>query len=214
MLHPHPYTIMTMPRILSTVLLVSVLAFTPFSSHAQLGVAAGLNFASIDDIDVAGGRGNFDSATGYHIGAFYDLGLGPAGLRLGLFYRDMGDVDVSLAGLRESFDVSMIDIPVDFRFNVLATPVIRPYILAGPVFSFASTDNDDFDDALTDVQVGGNVGLGLSVNIGVARLFPELRYSVGLSRFLEDDAAVRGVRFTADDTQRQNSVMLRLGILF
>ncbi len=201
-------------RYVPSLLLLATLALAPMGAYAQLGVAAGLNFASIDDIDVAGGRGNFDNATGYHIGAFYDLGLGPAGLRLGLFYRDMGEVDVSLAGLRESFDVSMIDIPVDFRFNIMATPVIRPYILAGPVFSFASTDDDDFEDALKDVQVAGNVGLGLSVNLGVARLFPELRYSIGLSRFMEDDATVRGIRFNADDTQRLNSVMLRLGILF
>lgn len=205
---------MNTQRYLSTFLLLAVLTLAPSRAHAQLGVAAGLNFASIDDIEVSGGQGNFDNATGYHVGAFYDLGLGPAGLRIGLFYRDMGDVDVTLAGLRESFDVTMIDIPVDVRFNVLPTPVISPYILAGPVFSFASTDNDDFDNALTDVQVAGNVGLGLSLNLGVVRLFPELRYGVGLSRFMEDDATVRGIQFTANDTQRMNNVMLRLNVLF
>jgi len=205
---------MTYHRFFLPLFLTATLAMLPAGAHAQLGVAAGLNFASIDDIDVSGGRGNFDSATGYHVGAFYDLGLGPAALRLGLFYRDMGDVDVSLAGIREAFDVTLIDIPFDLRFDVMATPVVRPYILVGPVFSFASSDNDDFDSALKDVQVAGNVGVGLSINAGVAHLFPEIRYSVGLSRFMDDDATVRGVRFSADDTQRQNSVMLRLGLRF
>lgn len=188
--------------------------FLVVPAQAQLGVAAGLNFESMDDIETGSTRATFDNATGYHVGIFYDLGLGPAGLRLGLFYRDIGEVDVAFSGIQDTFSATMIDIPIDFRFNLTATPVIRPYVMAGPVFSFQSTDNADYEDALKDVSVAGNVGVGLALNLGGIKLSPEFRYAVGISRFMEEDVTIRGVAFTASDVQRLNSIMLRVGLTF
>lgn len=183
-------------------------------ARAQLGVAAGLNFESVDDIETNSANATFDNATGYHVGVFYDLGLGPAGLRLGLFYRDIGDVDVSFGGLSDAFSATMIDIPVDVRFNLTATPVIRPYVMAGPVFSWASTDDSDYEDALNDVSVAGNVGVGLALDLGGIKLTPEFRYAVGISRFMKEEVNIRGVSFSSGDVQRLNTVMLRVGVSF
>jgi hypothetical protein len=194
-------------------LLVST-AVLALPASAQLGVAAGLNFESVDDIETNNANATFDNATGYHVGVFYDLGVGPAGLRLGLFYRDIGEVDVSFGGIRDAFSATMIDIPVDVRFNLTTTPVIRPYIMAGPVFSWASTDDSDYEDALNDVSVAGNVGVGLALDLGGLTLTPEFRYAVGISRFMKEEVNIRGVSFSSGDVQRLNTVMLRVGVTF
>ncbi len=195
------------------VLLVATVVLA-LPARAQLGVAAGLNFESVDDIETSSANATFDNATGYHVGVFYDLGLGPAGLRLGLFYRDIGDVDVSFGGISDAFSATMIDIPVDVRFNLTATPVIRPYVMAGPVFSWASTDDSDYEDALNDVSVAGNVGVGLALDLGGIKLTPEFRYAVGISRFMKEEVNIRGVSFSSGDVQRLNTVMLRVGVSF
>jgi hypothetical protein len=201
--------------VLTLILLLVGLASAP-AANAQLGVAAGLNFESFDDLDFGSSSATFDNATGYHAGVFYDLGLGLASVRLGVFYRDIGNVAVTVAGGGNEylFDLNMIDVPVDLRFNLTATPAVRPYILAGPVFSFPNSGDDTFGDELETVSVSGAVGAGVQIGLGALTLYPEVRYGVGISRFMNDSFDIGGTTFTSDNTQRLNSVMLRLGIGF
>ncbi len=194
-------------------LIFAALVALPSQSFAQLGVAAGLNFDEFSDIS-GSRKATFDNASGYHVGVFYDLSLAAVGLRIGAFYRDVGDVDVSLEGVDDAFALNMIDVPVDIRFNFTSTPILKPYLLAGPVFSFPSSDDDDYQDALEDVSISGNVGAGLAFNLGSIRFYPEVRYAIGVSRFMKDSFSIGAVDFETDEVQRQNSVMLRLGIGF
>ena len=103
--------------------LVALLAATPAS--AQLGITAGLNFDSIDDIDASAqdARGTFDRASGYHAGIFYDLGAGPISVRSALVYRDLGTIDLEIDAAGGTVDDN-----VDIEFNepgkvVLPLPV-------------------------------------------------------------------------------------------
>lgn len=185
------------------------------SSHsvAQFGIAAGMNFETMSDI--SGSReATFENVTGYHAGMFYDFGLGAVGLKVGAYLRDLSNVEMNRSGFIDSFDIVLIDVPVDLRFNLTATPVIRPYILAGPVFSFPSSTNEEYDKALEKVNVSGNVGGGFAIDIAGVTLFPEIRYVIGVTRFLKDKFEIGGFEFDANEAQRQNSVMLRLGIGF
>ena len=205
-LKPH-----TMKRILAAMLLI--LIWSPNVSFAQLGVAAGLNFDSMSDI--SGNRqATFDNATGYHVGLFYNLGMGPVGMRVGAFYRDISGMEMDRAGVIDSFDLTLIDVPIDLRFNLTATPVVRPYLLAGQVLSFPSSSDAEYDNALEKVSVAGNVGGGLALSLGGVTLFPEIRYVIGVSRFMKDKFEIGGFEFDSNEAQRQNSVMLRLGIGF
>ena len=189
------------------------LGFTPLSAHAQLGVAAGLNFDELSDI--SGNReATFNNSTGYHFGVFFDTDSRPLALRIGAYYRDLGDVDVSLGELTDVFDLSMLDVAVDVRMTVLPTPVISPFISAGPVLSFPSSSNDAYKQSMESKTLSGNVGAGLMISLGGLTLTPELRYAVGISRLLKDDFSIRGVEISTDELQRQNSVMLRLGLTF
>ena len=196
---------------------VSTVAIKP--AHAQLGVAIGLNFDSISDIDTGDREATFDNATGYHLGIFYDLSAGPLAIRPGLFYRQVQNVKVDIleAGSRitESFDLNLIEVPVDLRLR-MALPLLKPYVLAGPVFGFSSTGDDDFKDALQELTVAANIGIGVEVSLPgfTPVLYPELRYSFGVSRFMKEELSIGDFTFEADDAQRLNTFMLRLGIRF
>lgn len=185
----------------------------PGQARAQLGVAAGLNFDQLSD--VSGSRSaTFENSTGYHFGLFFDTDSRPLALRLGAYYRDMGDVDIDLGGLGDTFDLALLDVAVDVRLTVLPTPIIHPFISAGPIISFPTSDNDEYNDAMQSTTLSGNIGGGVAISLGGLTLTPELRYNVGVSRFFKDEFTVRGVEITTDELQRQNSVMLRLGLIF
>ncbi|MDA0378904.1 MAG: outer membrane beta-barrel protein [Bacteroidetes bacterium] len=201
-----------MKRFLPILLLLASL-LVPATAQAQLGVAAGLNFDELSDI--SGSRqATFDNSTGYHFGVFFDTDSRPLALRIGAYYRDMGDVDVRLGDLGDSFDLAMLDVAVDVRMTVLPTPVISPFISAGPVLSFPDSNNEEYKQSMESKTLSGNVGAGLTISLGGMTLVPELRYAVGISRLLKDDFTIRGVEISTDELQRQNSVMLRLGLIF
>jgi len=189
-----------------------MLVFMPQRADAQLGVAAGLNFESLTDI--SGSRSaTYDNASGYHFGVFFDTDSSPLALRLGAYYRDMGEVELDLGEFGQAFDLSLLDVALDVRFAVLPLPLVKAFFSAGPVVSFPSSSNDEYKESLQSTTVSGNVGGGLAISLGGLTLIPELRYSIGVSRFMKDEFSIRGIEFVTDDVQRSNSVMLRLGIV-
>ncbi len=198
-------------RTVSIPLMLAVLALgLSVPAHAQISIAGGLNFENFNDIDAGNARATFESASGYHVGLNINVGAGPISIRPGVYYRDLGDVDVEFGNLRGSFDLNMIEVPVDLRLKLGAAPVVTPYILGGPVFSFPTSGDDDFDESLEDLNISAALGAGLEVR----KLFFELRYGFGVSRFIKDDATLLGRTLNAEDESRLNSVMLRIGINF
>jgi hypothetical protein len=206
-----------------------VLLFAAFSfavalpAGAQFGIAAGLNFDSIDDINLEAddGRSTFDQATGYHAGVFYDLGVGPLGVRIGLFYRDLGTIDVEGVAEPVEVNLSMIEAGVDLRYTILAVPKASPYLLVGPVVSLPRSDSEgggafekSYDDALESLMVSGVVGAGVSLNLGTIAVMPEIRYAVGLSGLTGKEFEIGGITYRIEKTQKVKSVQLRLGIRF
>ena len=201
------------------VLLTSLLAAP---AQAQLGVLAGLNFDDLSDIEIEDREGTVDNATGYHIGLFYDLAAGPVGLRPSLIYRQINSIDYegvddALEGFASEFDVNLIEVALDARLRT-TLPLVSPYVLAGPVVGFASSDNELFDENLNNLTLAANIGAGVDVSLpGMSlTLSPELRYSFGITGlvdefdFLEDE----GITITGQDEQKLNAFMLRLGVTF
>ena len=196
-------------------LLLSVPALQP--AFAQLGVAAGLNFNQLSDIETDSRDVTLDNATGWHVELWFDLPLGPIALRPGVRYMDAGSI---YDGLREDigsvdgedFDVSLIEVPIDLRFR-MGIPIISPYVALGPVLRFPAGASERIEDNLNDFSVGGSAGLGLEIGLGGLRLYPEIKYSFGISNFT-DGFEIGDVEFMADEGQRLNNVLLRLGIGF
>lgn len=191
---------------------------TGLPAYGQLGVAAGLNFDNIGDIDTGSQEATFENASGYHVGVFYDLAVGPVAVRPGVFYRRVQDVKVDIPNAddpTQSFDLSLIEVPLDLRLR-LALPFVQPYLLAGPVIGFASTSEDDFEDALEELTVSADIGIGVELNLPgfTPTLFPEIRYAFGVSRFMKEDLTIGDTTLEPENSQRLNTFMLRLGITF
>lgn len=139
------------------------------TARAQLGIAGGLNFETIGDVKTTAATGTFDNATGYHIGIFYDLNTAFIAVRPGVFIRDVGEVAFRLKQAGEKVNLSFIEIPVDVRVPLLAAPLVKPYLLAGPVLSFPRSSDKEFDSSLEDLSVSATIGAGVQVAISGRR---------------------------------------------
>jgi hypothetical protein len=192
----------------------------PQTAHGQFSVAGGLNFSQLSGIE-SNAAGTFENATGWHVGVAYELGLGPLALEPGIYYNQSGSFDLGNvpSNVPNSFDVTLVEVPVDAELRFLPTPIITPYVLAGPVFRFAQAQDDYFDDAVQGLTVAGNVGLGAKVSIPIVGIAvkPEFRYGFDLSnvaRFGDfedpDNALPEGVTTNAP----LNAFMLRVNVQF
>lgn len=202
---------MTIRRYALPVVTALALVFlTALPARAQLGVAAGLNYNNLKDID-AGGLTK-DNSTGFHFGAFLNLGSETFSVRPGVFYHRIGTYD--LPG-EEELTLSAVEVPLDFRLSFAPEGLIDAYLLGGPVVTFPRCKN--FDQAVEDWQLTADIGAGLDLDVpglGIG-LQPELRYSLGVTDYFQDDFTVGGVTVMPDDSERRVSkFMLRLNVIF
>ena len=187
-------------------------------AQAQFGIAAGANFDSVSDIQDTGSAQDVqNTSTGYHIGAVYDLSLGPVSLRPGLFYRKIGSYDFSGVPNSEvgDLDITAFEVPVDIRVTVLPFPLVSPYVVGGPNVFLPQSSEEDFDDDFEDVSFTFNIGVGADVSlpgVGVT-LQPEFRYEFGASDYIDDDFEVAGSDFSPSEREL-SAYALRLNVLF
>lgn len=204
----------TREQLLTALVAAVVFAFSVASVQAQgLGVSAGLNFNSLSDIDTGDRQATFDNSQGWHVAVWFDLPLGPLAVRPGLRYMDAGTVFEGVReggiGLGDDVNVRLIEIPIDLRVR-LGVPIITPYVLAGPVLRFPTSANED-EDRLQSFSFAGQLGAGVELGLGGIRLFPEIKYTFGISRFTKESYTVRGILFEPDENQQLNAFMLSLG---
>lgn len=185
----------------------AALMLTP-AARAQLGVAVGANFDRVSDIE-GNTQATFNNASGYHVGVTLTLGVGPLALRPGVFYTDVGSLESEDGISARNLDFDLIEAPVDVIFRIPA-PIVKPYVLGGPVFRFAQNGDDDGDIEYEDFTVAGAAGVGVEVNTFVFRPYIEARYQFGLQRIANDIGGIP----TGNSDAKLNSFMLRLGLTF
>ncbi len=185
----------------------------------QFGVTAGLNFDRLTDVSLNNADANFESKTGWHAEVWLDFSLlGVLTLRPGLRYMDAGrlfDGGLSdiVSDVEEDFDISLVEVPVLLRFGFPA-PVIKPYILAGPVLRLPIGVDNTIDSDLKSLTLAGELGFGVEVPFGGLNLYPEIAFTFGLSSFTNDEIIIGFATFSTDDSQHLNTAMLRLGVGF
>ncbi len=188
-------------RVFSLALLLALaapLAQAQIVPSIDLGIAGGVNFASLSDA----GSLDLDNSTGYHIGLYADVGVPFVSARAGVYYVSVGDIPE--AGSAEDFDesISYVAVPIDFQVKT-PTPLVQAYALVGPEFRFPVDGLDTFDTQ--SMTLAGNIGLG--VRGGVPLIGPsgflELRYGRDFS----------GLKDTEDDDNdvKVNLVQIRVG---
>ncbi|MCS3684341.1 outer membrane beta-barrel protein [Salinibacter ruber] len=203
----------------SALLVLLLLGLSAAPAQAQLGVGGGLNFESAGDIETSTtDNATLDNSTGYHVGLVYELGLGPATIRPGFFYRRVGTFEFSRDALPQGetqFDVSAWQVPVDLRFTVLPTPLVSPYVLAGPMATFPRGEGD-FGDATEDISYSLNVGVGANISLPAVslKIQPELRYEFGASKFIKDDFEIGDTSFQPQDSPSFSAFGLRVNVIF
>ena len=191
---------------------LALIFFAAPAAHAQLGIGAGLNFNELDDIEAGSVDATFDNATGYHLGAFLNLGTGGLSLRPGVFYHRIGTYDFPGG---DELELSAVEVPIDVRLTFGATSPLALYVLGGPVITFPRSP--DSDETVRSTMLTADIGAGLSFGTpgGGLSLQPELRYGVGVTDYFEEQFTVGGTTVTpADDSRRLSKLMLRLNVVF
>ena len=167
----------------------------------DLGVAGGVNFASLGDA----GTLDIENSTGYHIGVYADVGVLFASARTGVYYVSAGDIRTIGQGDNENFDdsFSYVAVPLDFQIKT-PTPLFQAYALIGPELRFPVDGLDTFDTE--SATFAGNIGLG--VRGGLPLIGPsgylELRYGRDFSGINSEETA-------GDNDVKVHLVMIRLG---
>ncbi len=187
-----------------------------------LGATAGLNFVSLDDIEVGDSKSTYEGRTGYHLGGYIETGFGPLGVRAGLLYVNAGALFNGLSEIpgvpedfEDDFDVKFYAIPVDVMYRMV-TPMVTPYIVGGPEFRFNTGAPDDFEDNFQSSIVMGSIGVGVRIGAPGAgfSLSPELRYEFGVDNLVEDEFEVAGAAISATEGQDLNGWVLRVHVGF
>ncbi len=209
-----------MKQILLGIILCGMTAL-PAQAQLRFGVAAGLNYTTLSDLDLGSTRTTYDNRSGWHAGIFVDLGAGPLALRPGVFYLHAGrlfedGLSPALDAIQDNFDLNFIVVPIDVRLR-MATPVISPYFLGGPELRFRSDDVDlEIKEALDlrSFNLAGNAGFGVEVSLGGYTFMPEFRYSFDISGITGDTVMIGDVELNAEGENKSRAYMLRLGLAF
>lgn len=201
-------------------------ALLAFASAAEAGmgsgIALGLNYASLGDIDVGNSETTYEKRTGSHFGFYFQSALGPLGVRAGAIYLNAGPLFEGLADdldgspyFDDSFDVRFFVVPVDLQFRI-AAPMLSPYVLVGPEMRFNTTDAGAFEDNFRSVVWGGNVGIGVELELPFLGLSiaPELRYAFDLTDLTEETIEIGEASYDLTDPYRAGMYHLRVHVGF
>lgn len=158
------------------ILLVFALIFSVigFSQELDLGIKAGINFASLSDVE-----GGLSNKSGFQAGAFAGVKFSEKlGLQADLLFSQQGATFNA-----EDFDLTYVNVPIVLKYYVYKGLNIQ----AGPQFGFIVDDNikeltfGGREAETTDVS--GVVGLGYDLPFG---LRVDGRYNFGLTDVLKD----------------------------
>lgn len=158
--------------------LALVLSFAAFSqAKVELGLKGGLNLANVNTESAAS---NFESATGYHVGAYALIKAASIGVQPELLYSTKG-TDLKFGGSTFEQDYNYVEIPVMLKMYLLAGLNLQ----VGPQFGLLlSVDGKTADgssiskDSFKGSDLSGAFGIGWDAPFG---LNFTARYILGLT---------------------------------
>lgn len=160
-------------------------------------------FNSVDVVTHA-----FSASKNYLVGPMVELKL-PFGLAVeaDALYRPLNlttesQIVSSSAVSRISEDVSSMEFPILLKAHFLHTPIVKPYVEAGPIFRYVASKIQYLADS------GFALGAGVDFKLPFVRIGPELRHS----RWGSDSAsALANVSLPPSN---QNQVEFLIGLSF
>jgi Outer membrane protein beta-barrel domain len=174
------------------VALALLLASPAAAAEVDLGVISGFSFSNLK----IEGQSGLEGISTFAAGAVIDIGFND---RFGMRVEPMWVTKGSKATHRNAywgtidgaeFKIDCIDVPVLARYDLAASDT-HGYLLGGLGFSFAleqeaklSVGNNsataDFGDVFNPVDVALDLGLGVSVPVGISRMTFDGRAAIGL----------------------------------
>ncbi|MDT0554987.1 porin family protein [Patiriisocius hiemis] len=166
--------------ILITLALISTSTF--FGQGLDLGIKAGVNFATITDAS------GLDNRTGFVGGVFVGGKFNDKiGLQADLLYSQQG-AEFELG----EFDLNYVNVPIVLKYYL--TDIVN--VQLGPQFGILIDDDTQTvvgetinDIATNDFDLSGVVGVGLDIPLGIR---VEGRYNFGLSDVPDNDGFDKG----------------------
>ena len=201
------------------IIIVLVIAIQPIFAQdnaMQFGVKVGLNLANLS-VDPEEEGLSLDAATKFGVGAIMLYPLSEVlDLQVEAMYLLKGskmEFDIFGEVFEIKFNFAYLSIPVMGRYN-LSSEDTSPYIVVGPEFSFLLSANakfgdeeEDIKDEFKSIDLGFNVGAGVSMDMGTMPAFAEVRYSLGLSDINDDS-------FAPDTSIKTTGIQLFVGMMF
>ncbi|MFD0762267.1 outer membrane beta-barrel protein [Lutibacter aestuarii] len=200
-------------------ILVCSLAFiaTVFTINAQssFGIKGGLSYNSNGELKeyfnnietVIDNKGKGKS--GYNLGFYGKLDLGPIYLRPELVYTKTTSEYELNSGATEDYKISKLDMPVLVGFKLIG-PL---NVFAGPAFQYY-LDNDLHGLNFKDIENEFSVGLNIGASIELGRIGLDVRYERGLSEneanFVNDNIVDTSYRLDSRPEQIIFSLSYRL----
>lgn len=249
-----------MKTVLTNLVLVTIcviLLCTIGLSQTKLGIRGGLNLANINH-DFSGTESfDFEGSTFletvsqsdrvcFNLGAFLEYWFSPKfALQINAIYNQKGfifdgNVKGTIIDQGNSIDIT-IDIDETVKLSYLSFPVLakapfgewnfKPYILAGPEFSFllSATDyakvksqaesngeilgpfteeyDDDIKEMLDAFEFAIDFGGGFSYNFTNLEVFADFIYSLGITTISTE-------RFMNEEELKNRVIMINLGIIY
>jgi hypothetical protein len=134
-----------------------------------------LSDATLNSVDVV--THVFSNSKNYVVGPTVELNL-PFGLAVeaDALYRPLSlTTETRVLPLttvrRRSVDVQSMEFPVLLKAHFVHTPIVKPYVEAGPIFRYTATKVSYLSNN------GFTLGAGMDVKLAVLQVGPELRYS-------------------------------------
>jgi hypothetical protein len=197
-------------RGLSVALLAAVVLCAP--AYGQVGIAGGVNSNDLSDIEISGGTVDISSTNGWHLGIFLNWNIAVLGFRPGVFFHRVSDFSIEKDDSSARFDLDIVEIPLDVRVR-FPSPIVSPYLVAGPVVTFPSSGNESIDASLASTPWRLDVGIGFEINLGL-RLWPEARAGFGLSDFFESEIDLGDDVLAPFNQVKARTFLFRLGVSF
>ncbi len=177
----------------------------------------GANFQRLSDIRLNALDTKFQDQNGWHAGVWVELPIGSFGARVGGRYMAAGQLFDGLQdnfpAVQDSFDVTLAEVSLLLRYG-LRSPLVAPYVFAGPVLRFPFGTGEDISDDLKPLSYAAEIGGGLEIRLGQLSLYPEVAYVFGMTRFIEDELVLEVITLSVGDPQKLNAALVRLSVGF
>lgn len=155
---------------------------TPMEKKLRFGIRAGLNLASLNMSDMAGGP-EINTKTSLHGGLFINAPLGGMfAIQPGVEYSGQG-AKFTQSGTSGEVDLHYVNVPIMLQWKSAGGFFLETGPQAGFLMS-ASINDNDIDDAYDTFDLTWGAGLGYVSRIGLG---VNGRYNLGLNNIVNDE---------------------------